>query len=144
MWHKAIWNGHPMRLELTRVGLLVELANHYTTRGAPPWYVLPRKRSELVSNGHHHDAALSARISVTLSRKLKLVTLVEGDPKSPFSMATAPRWRVRVYSIPYINPLSPRSLLYNAECKADGIRCHFLSLWYDSTRNWTPITRTID
>ena len=34
MWHKAIWRGHPMRLELTRVGLLVELANHYTTRGA--------------------------------------------------------------------------------------------------------------
>ena len=27
-----------MRLELTRVGLLVELANHYTTRGA--WCVL--------------------------------------------------------------------------------------------------------
>ena len=34
MWHKAIWKGHPMRLELTRVGLLVELANHCTTRGA--------------------------------------------------------------------------------------------------------------
>ena len=34
MWLKAIWKGHPMRLELTRVGLLVELANHYTTRGA--------------------------------------------------------------------------------------------------------------
>ena len=34
MWHKAIWKGHPMRLELTRVSLLVELANHYTTRGA--------------------------------------------------------------------------------------------------------------
>ena len=30
MWHKAIWKGHPMRLELTRVGLLAELANHYT------------------------------------------------------------------------------------------------------------------
>ena len=26
--------GHPMRLELTRVGLLVELANHNTTRSA--------------------------------------------------------------------------------------------------------------
>ena len=26
-----------MRLELTRVGLLAELANHYTTRGASPW-----------------------------------------------------------------------------------------------------------
>ena len=34
MWHKAIWKGHLMRLELTRVGLLVELANHNTTRGA--------------------------------------------------------------------------------------------------------------
>ena len=27
--------GHPMRLELTLAGLLVKLANHYTTRGAP-------------------------------------------------------------------------------------------------------------
>ena len=34
MWHKAIWKGRPMRLELTRVGLLVELANRYTTKGA--------------------------------------------------------------------------------------------------------------
>ena len=34
MWHKAEWIGHPMRLELTRVGLLVKLANRYTTKGA--------------------------------------------------------------------------------------------------------------
>ena len=34
MWHKAIWKEHPMRLELTRVGLLVVLVNHYTTTGA--------------------------------------------------------------------------------------------------------------
>ena len=34
MWHKAEWMGRPMRLELTRVGLLVLLANRYTTRGA--------------------------------------------------------------------------------------------------------------
>ena len=27
--------GHPMRLELTRVGLLVKFANRYTTKGAP-------------------------------------------------------------------------------------------------------------
>ena len=50
MWHKAEWMGRPMRLELTRVGLLDYLANRYTTsRGgrnyfpgiAPlyPWYV---------------------------------------------------------------------------------------------------------
>ena len=34
MWHKAEWMGRPMRLELTRVSLLVKLANRYTTRGA--------------------------------------------------------------------------------------------------------------
>ena len=34
MWHKAERTGHLMRLELTRVGLLVKLANHYTTWGA--------------------------------------------------------------------------------------------------------------
>ena len=34
MWHKAEWMGRPMRLELTCVGLLVQLANCYTTRGA--------------------------------------------------------------------------------------------------------------
>ena len=39
MWHKAIWKGHPMRLELTHVGLLAELANHYTTRGALAYFV---------------------------------------------------------------------------------------------------------
>ena len=28
--------------------------------------------------------------------------------------------------------------------KQSGIMYHFLSLWYDSTWNWTPISRTID
>ena len=32
MWHKAEWKGYPMRLELTDVGLLVKLANRYTTK----------------------------------------------------------------------------------------------------------------
>ena len=35
MRHKAKLMGRPMKLELTRVGLLVQLANRYTTRGAP-------------------------------------------------------------------------------------------------------------
>ena len=35
MYHKAAWIEHPMGIELTRVGLLFYLANHYTTRGAP-------------------------------------------------------------------------------------------------------------
>ena len=34
MCNKAEWMGHPMRIELPRVGLLVKLANNYTTKGA--------------------------------------------------------------------------------------------------------------
>ena len=34
MWHKAEWIERSVRLELIREGLLVKLANHYTTRGA--------------------------------------------------------------------------------------------------------------
>ena len=33
MKHKAVWMGHPMRLEFTLAGLLVKLANHYKSRG---------------------------------------------------------------------------------------------------------------
>ena len=39
--------------------------------------------------------------------KVKLVTLVEGDPKSPFSIATTPRCRGEGYSFPWIDPLYP-------------------------------------
>ena len=34
MWHKAEWMGHPMRLELIIIGLLVNIANCYTNKGA--------------------------------------------------------------------------------------------------------------
>ena len=34
MWRMAVWMGHSVRLELTLAGVLVKLANHYTTRGA--------------------------------------------------------------------------------------------------------------
>ena len=27
--------------------------------------------------------------------------------------------------------------------KLGGIEYHFLSLWYDSTEDWTPVSRTI-
>ena len=48
--------------------------------------------------------------------KVKLATLVEGDPKAPFSSATTPRCRGERYSIPWIAPPYPWSLPYNAEC----------------------------
>ena len=59
-----------------------------------------------------------------LCRQCKLVSkysclpLVKGDPKAPFSIATTPRCRGEHYSIPWIAPLYPWSLPYNAECLA--------------------------
>ena len=45
---------------------------------------------------------------------VKLVTLVEGDPKAPFSIATTPKcWGGR-YSFPWIAPLYPWYLPYKA------------------------------
>ena len=39
--------------------------------------------------------------------KVKLATIVEGNPKAPFSIATTPRCRGGRYSIPRIAPLYP-------------------------------------
>ena len=50
--------------------------------------------------------------------KVKLVTIVKGDPKTPFSITTRPRCRRGRYFIPCIAPFYSWSLLYSAECKA--------------------------
>ena len=51
MWHKAEWMGRQMRLELTRVRLLVSLANRYTTRGAPIYEALYFDEAQGRENG---------------------------------------------------------------------------------------------
>ena len=48
--------------------------------------------------------------------KVKLATIVEGDPKAPFSIATTPKCRGGHYSFPWISPLYPRYVPYIAEC----------------------------
>ena len=48
--------------------------------------------------------------------KIKLATLVEGDPKAPFSIATTTTCKGGHYSIPWIAPLYSWSLPYSAEC----------------------------
>ena len=47
---------------------------------------------------------------------MKLVTVVEGDEKVPFSIATTPRYRGGRYSFPRIAPFYPRDPPYIAEC----------------------------
>ena len=45
-----------------------------------------------------------------------MATVVERDLKAPFSIATTPRCRRVRYSFPWIAPLYPRYVPYNAEC----------------------------
>ena len=59
----------------------------------------------------HNDIYIYIYIS-----KVKLATIVEGDPKAPFSITTTPRCRGGRYSIPRIAPLYPWTVPYNAEC----------------------------
>ena len=56
------------------------------------------------------------KFDIKLVSKVKLATIVEGDPKAPFSIATTPRCRGGRYSIPRIAPLYPWTIPYNAEC----------------------------
>ena len=49
-------------------------------------------------------------------KKVKLVTIVEGDLKALLSMATTPRCRRGCYSFLWIAPFYPWSIPYNAEC----------------------------
>ena len=61
-------------------------------------------------------ARMCLRISACAQLKFcnsKLVTLVESNPKAPFSIATTPRCRGERFSIA---PFYLSSLPYNAEC----------------------------
>ena len=49
------------------------------------------------------NAIMLTIINITVSSKL--VTLVEGDPKAPFLIATTPMCRGGCYSFPWIAPL---------------------------------------
>ena len=50
-----------------------------------------------------------------LMNNKKLATVVEGDQKAPFSIATIPRCRGGRTSFPWIAPLHPRYIPYIAE-----------------------------
>ena len=60
-------------------------------------------------------------------------TLVEGDRKAPFSMATTPWCCEEHYSIPWIAPLYLWSLPYDAECWAKWHQVPFFEslVWLD-------------
>ena len=72
-----------------------------------------------------------------------MATDVEGDPKVPFSIATTPRFRGRCYSFPWIAPLYLDPYLIMLSVKQGSTKSYFLSLWYDSTWEWTLVSRAI-
>ena len=72
-----------------------------------------------------------------------MATVVEGDQKAPFSIATTPRCRGACYSFSWISPLSFDPYLKILSVKQGGIKYHVLNLWYDSTWEWTLVSRTI-
>ena len=69
--------------------------------------------------------------------KVKLVTLVEGNPKAPISIATTPRCWGGCYSILWITPLYPWFLPYNAKCEAMQHQVLFFKslVWLDMELN---------
>ena len=74
----------------------------------------------------------------------KLVTLVEGDPKAHFSKLL--HWGVGegATSSPELLHFTLDSYLVMLSVKQGGIKNYFLSLWYDSTWDWTSVSWTID
>ena len=74
---------------------------------------------------------------------MKLATVVEVDPKSPFSIATTTRCMGGRYAFLWITPLTLNPYLIMLSVKQGGFKYHFLSLWYDSTCDLTPVSRAI-
>ena len=79
----------------------------------------------------------------TFKSKVKLATTVEGNPKAPFSIATTPRCRGGRYSFPGLLYFTLDPYLIMLSVKQGGIKYHFLSLWYESTWDWTQVSRAI-
>ena len=80
---------------------------------------------------------------VIVLKKVKLATIVEDDPKAPFSIATTPKCRGGRYSFPGLLFFTLDPYLIMLSVKQGGIKYHFLSLWYDSTRDLTQVSRPI-
>ena len=100
--------------------------------------VLPLPRGE---NRKIHALAFSIQLYVRLSAspiytanyqynsKVKLATIVEGNPKAPFSIATTPRCRGGRYSFPGLLYFTLDPYLIMLSVKQGGIKYHFLSLF---------------
>ena len=69
--------------------------------------------------------------------KVKLATIVKGDQKVPFSIASTQRCRGGRYSFPWIAPLYPWYVPYIAECLTRRYQVPFLKslVWHNQGLN---------
>ena len=72
-----------------------------------------------------------------------MATIVNGNPKAPFLIVTTPRCRGGCYSFPGLLYFTLDPYLIMLSVKQGGIKYHFLSLWYDSTWDWTQVSRAL-
>ena len=68
-----------------------------------------------------------------------MVTVVEGNPKASFSIATTPGCTPSTRLLHFT--LDTYLIMLNV--KQGGIKYHFLSLWYDVTWDWTLVSQAI-
>ena len=72
-----------------------------------------------------------------------MATVVEDDPKAPFSIATKPKCGEGATPFPGLLCFTLDPYLIMLSVKQGSIKYHFLSLWYNSTWNWTQVFRAI-
>ena len=74
----------------------------------------------------------------------KLASIVKGYPKAPFLIATTLCEREGATPFPGLPHSTLDPYLIRLSVKQGDIEYHFLSLWYDSTWDWTPVSQAID
>ena len=86
-------------------------------------------------------ALLNVTTWLSFNIKVTLVTLVKGEPKAPFSKLIHQGVGEGGTPFPELLHFTLDPYLYSA--KQGSIKYHFLSLWYDSTWDWTLVFQTI-
>ena len=69
---------------------------------------------------------------------IRMLTVVGGDRKAPFSIATTPRCWGGATPFPGFLHFTLDTYLIMLSVKQGGTKYHFVSLWYDSTRGLNP------
>ena len=95
---------------------------------------------------YYYYLCLGVRESISMYiyiSKVKLATVVEVDQKAPFSLATTRGVGEGAIPFPGLLHFTLNTYLILLSVKQGGIKYHFLSLWYDSSWDWTPVSWAI-